>query len=165
LRILCLVIAVVIAVALQATWLAMLNLPGGLAPDLVLVMTLLLGLLYGSETGLFFGLGAGFLLDLLTGGVVGIGTMVKMAAGFSAGLLEKAVYKENLLLPILVVGSGTLIFGSAELLLRMALRANYHFGWTMITGLFPLAIYNALAAPLLYRLIRRTDSYLLERAR
>ena len=69
-RALILSIYVILAVAIQATWLA--HLPGQVTPDLVLIMVVSLGLLRGPDQGLVFGILAGFFMDLLSGGIIGI---------------------------------------------------------------------------------------------
>lgn len=162
-RFLILSIGVILAVALQATWLATLNLPGGVVPDLILAMVISYGLLRGPDEGLMFGLVAGFFTDLLAGGIVGVGALAKMAAGFSAGLLEKTIFKDNLLIPVIAVFAGSLVFESATVLMYMAFNANYHFFPTLIFTIFPLAFYNALVAPFLCYFLLKMEDYLAQR--
>ena len=163
-RFLILSIGVILGIAIQATWLASMNLPGLVIPDFILIMVISYGLLHGSDEGLIFGVLAGFLMDLLSGGLVGVQALSKMAAGFAAGFMEKNIFKDNLLVPAIAVFIGTLIFESFNILMFVAFNANYQFGRTLISAIFPLAFYNALFAPLLYQFLLKLDHYFEQRA-
>ncbi|NLW45878.1 MAG: rod shape-determining protein MreD [Firmicutes bacterium] len=163
-RVLFLIIGAIIGIALQSTWLASLNLPGNIVPDLVLIMVISYSLLRGPEEGLFFGLAAGLFLDLVAGGVIGIQTITKTIAGFTAGLLEKTIFKDNLLVPVLAVFAGTLVFESISVLMYLSFHGNYNFWLLLITAIFPLALYNAALAPIIYRLFLKMERFIEERS-
>lgn len=163
-RVLFLSIGAILGIALQATWLADLNLPGNIVPDLILIMVISYSLLRGPDEGLFFGLAAGLFLDLVAGGVIGIQTISKTFAGFSAGLLEKTIFKDNLLVPVLAVFAGTLVFESFSVLMHLSFQGNYNFWLLLISAIFPLALYNAVLAPVIYRLFLKMECFLEERS-
>ena len=163
-RLLILSLSVIVAVALQATWLAGLHLPGQVTPDLVLILVISIGLLRGPDEGLIFGLAAGFFVDLLSGGIVGIQAVTKMAAGFLVGLLEKTIFKDNLVLPTLAVFGATVIFETFHIVMYQAFNANYHLSLTFVTLILPMAVYNAVLTPPLYFGVLKLDRYAAERA-
>jgi rod shape-determining protein MreD len=162
-RFLILSIGVILGVALQATWLAWLNLPGRVTPDLILIMVISYGLLRGSDEGFIFGFLAGFFVDLLSGGIIGIGALSKMAAGFVAGLLEKTIFKDNLLIPLIAAFFGTLVFESFSVLMYMAFNSNYQFFHTLIFTILPLAFYNAIFAPLICFFLLKMEHFIVQR--
>jgi len=162
-RVLILSIGTILGVALQATWLTSLNLPGNIVPDLILIMVISYGLLRGPDEGLFFGLAAGLFLDLVAGGVIGIQTLSKTAAGFTAGLLEKTIFKDNLLVPVIAALAGTLIFESFSLLMQLSFHGNYNYWLLLISAIIPLALYNAVFAPFIYRLFLKMEHFITER--
>ena len=157
-------LAVVFGLILQATVFAELNLFGlGLIPDLTLIIIITYGLLKGPWYGAVLGLAAGLAADLLAGGViVGVGALAKMATGFLAGLLEKAIFKDNLLVPFLTLLAGTVVCESIFLLINTAL--GWHFGslFHMLARLAGISVYNAILAPLIYRQFYRWESRLIE---
>jgi rod shape-determining protein MreD len=157
-------IAVVLGTAIQSTWLSSMHLPGSVKPDLVLILVISYGLLRGVYHGAGFGLLAGLFMDLLSGNVIGIGALVKMAAGFSAGLLEKTIFKDNLLVPALAGFVGTLFFETFDLIMHLSFHANYHFGLAFISIVFPESLYNAILAPIVYYFLLELESVLAERA-
>lgn len=163
-RVLFLGIGTILSIALQATWFADLNLPGNIVPDLILIMVISYSLLRGPDEGLFFGLAAGLFLDLVAGGVIGIQTLSKTIAGFTAGLLEKNIFKDNLLVPLLAAFTGTLVFESFSALIHLSFHGNYNFWLLLISTIIPLALYNAVLAPVIYRLFLIMERFIEERS-
>ena len=162
-RVLILSIGVVLGVALQATWLADLNLPGAMVPDLILIMVISYGLLRGPDKGLFFGLAAGLFLDLVSGGVIGVQTLSKTLGGFTAGLLEKTIFKDNLLVPALAAFIGTIVLESFNVLMYISFHGNYNFWLALVSAIIPLAIYNGAFAPVIYHLLLKMERFIVEK--
>lgn len=162
-RVLILSIGAVLVVALQATWLADLNFPGDIVPDLILIMVISYGLLRGPDEGLFFGLAAGLFLDLVAGGLIGIQTMSKSIAGFSAGLLEKTIFKDNLLVPVIAALIGTIVLESLNVLMYLSFHGNYNYWLVLVSAIFPLSVYNALFAPVIYHLFLKMERFIAEK--
>ena len=59
----------------------------GLQPDLTLILAILTGYLFGKADGLWVGLGAGFLRDMLAGRTLGLGMLLLMYAALLARVL------------------------------------------------------------------------------
>jgi rod shape-determining protein MreD len=161
-RALILSIGVILAVAIQATWLA--HLPGHVTPDLVLIMVVSLGLLRGPDQGLVFGILAGFFMDLLSGGIIGVQALTKMALGFTSGFMEKTIFKDNILIPAITVFVATLVFESFNIIMYVAFNAHYNFFRTFLSTILPMAIYNAIFTPLIYYLVLKMERWMVERA-
>jgi rod shape-determining protein MreD len=84
-RILGIVVATVVALALQTTLMRFLS--GTTAVDLVLVVVVYVALLFGPVAGLLTGTFAGLIQDALSIGVIGIGGLAKTIVGFLAGVI------------------------------------------------------------------------------
>jgi len=84
-RILGIVVATVVALALQTTLMRFLS--GTTAVDLVLVVVVYVALLFGPVTGLLTGSFAGLIQDALSIGVIGIGGLSKTIVGFLVGVV------------------------------------------------------------------------------
>lgn len=157
-RILAIALATVFGLILQATILAGFDPFGlGLRPDLVLIVVVTCGLLRGPWYGAAVGLAAGLVADLFVGGVLGLGALAKMVTGFLAGLFEKLIFKDNLLVPAIAVFFGTFAAEAIFLSIRSAL------GWPagslshLLLRLVLLAAYNAFLAPFVYRPFYRLE--------
>jgi rod shape-determining protein MreD len=158
-------IGLILSVAIQATWLhALYFLPGQVVPDLILLMTISYGLLKGSDQGFLLGFAGGFFMDLISGGLIGVQALTKMATGFVAGLMEKNIFKDNLLVPALAAFIGTLFCEMSNILLYMAFSAEYNFFHALFFNILPEAVYNSILAPLVYYLFLKLERYLIKRA-
>ncbi len=157
------VLTVVFGLILQATVVAELNLFGlGLKPDFVLITVISYGLLKGPIYGAGLGLGAGLVADLFCGGVLGIGALSRMVVGFLAGLLEKTIFKDNLLVPALSLLAGTFVAEGIFLLVHSALAWNFGSILFLIPRLLAISILNAMVAPIIYRQFYRLELHLAE---
>jgi rod shape-determining protein MreD len=154
-------ITVVFGLILQATVFRQLNFFGlGLVPDLVLILVVSYGLLKGPWYGAAIGLAAGLVGDLAAGGLIGIGALAKSITGFLAGLLEKTIFKDNLLVPALSLLAGTIIAETIFLVVNAAL--NQYFGgfFALMPRLLAMALYNAILAPPIYHQFYRLETRL-----
>ena len=145
------------SIVLQSTIFARINL-FGVIPDLILVVTVCFGLLYGSLSGLYVGLAGGFLLDLAGGGILGINVLTKALLGYGAGYVGKTVFKDNIFIPLATVAIATL---AGEITAFLFLTA---FGWQgrffnyLFTTILPLTFYHLLlTAPVYFLFLRRLN--------
>jgi rod shape-determining protein MreD len=163
-RLLCLAVSVILSVVIQATWIAQLNLPAQVKPDLVLVIVISYALLKGPYIGTNVGLFAGFFMDLVSGNIIGGGVLTKMVAGLTAGMLEKTIFKDNLLVPTIAVFGGTIIFETLNLVIQLSFGVNLAFFYMLLHIILPMAFYNAILAPLIYQLLFTIERLISERA-
>lgn len=152
-----LLITLLFSIALQSTVLAKISL-FGVTPDLILVITVCYGLLYGPVKGLFFGLLGGFLLDLSGGGILGLHTLIKAVLGYGAGFLEKTVFKDNILVPALALVIATFMQGVISLLILITFDWQGRFLTHFVYTVLPLSIYHPLlTVPVYYGVLKLTD--------
>ncbi|MFJ6749974.1 MULTISPECIES: rod shape-determining protein MreD [unclassified Streptomyces] len=155
---------VVLALVIQVSILARLQLPGAV-PDLLLLIVLGLALVYGHVSGALVGFGAGLLADLAPPSDHAIGryALVLCVIGYVAGLTKPdSGHHRSATVPLMVVigaaiGSTLLYAGVGSLVGDTAAR---HVG---IVGLLLSAtLYDLLLAPFIVPLVmalaRRTDS-------
>ncbi len=129
----------------------------GVKPDLVLMFVILYALLHGPKEGLLIGLLGGLLQDFLFGQFVGMNALPKLTVGYMFGILERKIYKENLLIPIAAIFLGTFINETILYLLRQVSYLLGHAGGTSLNYLesvrhviLSTAVYNSCLAPLIY---------------
>lgn len=132
---------------------------GGVIPNVVLVVAVTCGLLFGWQVGLAAGFAGGLLVDLTLGVLIGSNALALGTVGFLAGLLEAHVFKDNLLLAALggVVGS---LLGQTFLLVCLLIFGH---GVTLAefrSTLLPSLIYDTLLCLLVYWRIYRHYNYL-----
>ncbi|MGI6224882.1 MAG: rod shape-determining protein MreD [Peptococcales bacterium] len=121
----------------------------GVKPDLLLIIVIFFALFNGPRQGAFIGLGLGLLEDLFQAKYFGLNAASKLTTGLIIGFMEKRIYKDNFLVPILVLFIGSFI--------HMA----FYYLYTNIVGYsvgvhdffrvaVPFAIYNMCFAPFTY---------------
>ena len=71
-----------------------------MVPNLILVVTVAAGLLYGRKCGIFAGVISGLLTDALYGSVIGIGILIYSVVGYLCGAASKLYFEEDLTVPI-----------------------------------------------------------------
>ncbi|HHZ20831.1 MAG TPA: rod shape-determining protein MreD [Firmicutes bacterium] len=158
-----LAIIITVALVLQTTVIPFLS-PLGLIPDFILLLTLSYGLLKGPFFGVSVGFTSGFIMDFASGdGVLGVNALAKMVAGLLCGLMEKNVFKDNLLVPAIAAFVLTLIHDLILFLVLFALGWQLRFLYHFLRYTLPLSLYHALLAPLVYYCVYRLERYLLLR--
>jgi len=103
------------AVAVLALGMLQVSLPDRTAghfvkPDLLLVLPVLAGFLFGPVEGAVVGLAAGFFRDAFAGGTIGVGMLVALYAGLLSGILFQRLFRKGFfaaLLQVLIVCATT----------------------------------------------------------
>lgn len=149
-RYLKLTILILSSLILQSTVFSHLTLAGA-KPDIALILIVLYAIIYGSKEGALAGITAGLLQDLMFGQYLGINILTKVTVGYLFGLLERRIYKENLLIPVIVVFVGTLANEVLLYLFRLAIGIStgdfiYIRGIILYT-----AVYNGILTLFIYR--------------
>lgn len=126
---------------LQSTLVAVAGV-AGVTPDVPLILTVLIALRYGPESGCLAGFVAGLLQDATGGGLVGVQALTKGLAGFGMGLLVGRFWVSNPLVQV----PGLVLLSIAEGLGRFLLLQMFHypaaFGDLMLHVILPQALYN-----------------------
>ncbi|GAA2440510.1 rod shape-determining protein MreD [Streptomyces macrosporus] len=154
---------VVVALVVQVSVLARLQLPGAV-PDLLLLTVLGLALVYGHTGGALIGFGAGLLADLAPPAdhAVGRYALVLCVVGYAAGLTkpENGQYR-SATVPMLVVAgaalSSTLLYAGVGALVGDTAARHVGLGGLLLTA----TVYDLLLAPFtvpaIMALARRTQ--------
>jgi rod shape-determining protein MreD len=114
----------------------------GIAPDLPLVLTVLVALRRGPEAGCLVGFMAGLAQDVAGGGLIGVQALTKALAGFAMGLLVGRLWVSSPLVQV----PGLVLLTVAEGLARFFLLQFFHYpaalGQLMVHVVLPQALYN-----------------------
>ena len=123
------------------------------APDIPLIVVVLLALRRGPEFGCAAGFAAGLLQDVAAGGLIGVQALTKALVGFGLGT---AAGRLRVTQPLVQV-PGLVLLTIAEAVVRFALLQLFRypapFGEMMVYVVLPQAIYNGfLGAALVFAL-------------
>ena len=115
---------------------------GDVAPDLPLILVVLLALRRGPEFGCIAGFAAGLLQDAAGGGIIGVQALTKALVGFAVGALAGGLRETQPLVQV----PGLALLTVVEGLVRFGLLKLFHFpapfGELMIYVVLPQALYN-----------------------
>ena len=121
----------------------------GVKPDLLLIIVIFFALFNGSRQGAFVGLGLGLLEDLFQAKYFGLNAASKLITGLIIGFMEKRIYKENFLVPVLVLFFGSLIHITFYYLFTNIVGYSVSFQ-QFVRIAIPFAIYNMCFSPFVY---------------
>ncbi len=133
----------------------------GIKPNLLLVLAVCAGLLTGSSEGAVIGFFAGLAHDLATGTVFGLYALLSAAAGYLTGMINRRLYRDNIIVLIAAVFAASVVFESAvfllfgwgELLTGSLMGEAAKIGFAVTRIILPEAAYNCLASVPLYYII------------
>lgn len=131
----------------------------GIAPNVVLVVVVVYGLLFGWEMGIAAGVLGGLLLDLTTNQLIGSHVLALAAVGLMVGLVEEGVFKDNLLLPLIGGFLGSLVGQIVLVGCIWLFRRSFPLG-DLRAALLPTALYDVILCVLVYTRIYKYYRYL-----
>ena len=115
---------------------------GDVAPDLPLILVVLLALRRGPEFGCIAGFAAGLLQDAAGGGLIGVQALTKGLVGFAVGALAGGLRGTQPLVQV----PGLALLTVVEGVVRFGLLKLFHFpapfGELMVYVVLPQALYN-----------------------
>lgn len=149
-RYLTLTILFLVSLILQSTVFSYLTI-AGVKPDLILIIVIFFAILHGPKEGTLAGIIGGLLQDLAFGQNLGMNVLTKVVIGYLCGLLERKVYKENLLIPMIIIFIGTFLNELMLYLFRLAVDISTG-SFIYVRGIILIsAIYNSLLTVFVYK--------------
>jgi rod shape-determining protein MreD len=132
---------------------------GDIAPDLPLILVVLLALRRGPELGCVAGFAMGLLQDAAGGGLIGVQALTKALVGFAVGALAGELRGTQPLVQV----PGLALLTIVEGLVRFGLLKLFHFpapfGELMIYVVLPQAIYNGFLGAALVLALAWAETY------
>jgi rod shape-determining protein MreD len=153
-------VAILAAVVLQTALLDRLPLPGGSAPNLVLVLVVTLALASGPAEGMLAGFGAGLALDIAppASNLLGLSALVFCVIGYGCGRLRGPL-ERSAWLPLAVVALGVAA-GEALYALAGMTFGDPDITWQSVRQVLPVSVaYDILLCPFVLWAVVRFGGY------
>ena len=125
-RVIILGILITICFVLQTALFPFLEI-AGIAPDLMLILTVSFGLMRGRKEGMLVGFFCGFLYDVYFGYAIGPFMILYMILGYCNGFFHRLYLVEDVLLPIIIILVDDLIFNFATYVIFFLMRNRLEF--------------------------------------
>lgn len=125
----------------------------GITPNLIVIFVVSYGILRGRLAGGIVGLFLGILMDLFFFQVVGFQTLLFFYIGIVAGYFNKDFYKENYVLPIVLISCVDFLYGLIMYIFTYLIRGRLDIGYYVVNTMIPEVIYTLLVGIFIYRLL------------
>jgi rod shape-determining protein MreD len=151
-RFIIILLEIIVCFLLQTTvfqWAALAH----VSPNLLLILTVAVGLMRGRTEGLFIGLICGLLMDLCYGYVIGLYALIYMVIGYLNGFCHRIFVKDDLTIPIVLVGVSEFIYFFYNYVVEYLLKGKLNILFYLVRIGLPEIIYTVLVSILLYKIL------------
>lgn len=126
---------------------------GGIAPNLLIVLTAAFGFMRNEKEGLIIGFFCGLLCDIFFGDVIGFYALVYMYIGYLNGKFSGVFYPEDIKLPMALIVVSDLSYGMLCYISLFLLRGKLDFPFYFLNIILPEMVYTTVVTLLLYPLV------------
>lgn len=141
---------ILVGYLLQSTLFSVLSL-GGVAPNILLILTASFGFMRGKKEGMFVGFFAGIILDIIFGNIIGFYALVYVLIGYLNGFFTSIFYPEDIKLPMVLITSSELIYCIVIYLFLFLIQGKTNFGYYFLHIILPEIAYTILVTILVYK--------------
>ena len=134
---------------------------GSIAPNLILILCISMGLMRGRKSGMWTGFFCGFLVDMFYGSVFGFYALIYMYIGFLSGYAHRICYDDDVKVPIFLAGAGDILYGLAVYALQFLLRGRLGLGTYLSRIILPETFYTIILTLIVYRVFYYINYHLM----
>jgi rod shape-determining protein MreD len=124
-------------------------------PDFVLIVLSIAAFLLGPMPGQIMGFVTGMVLDILSGGLLGITAFTYTLIGFGVGVVGGMIYGRNILISIMLLFFVTILKAALLSLVAALFLEPGYFGYFAQGRIFLEAVMNCLLTPPFFFIIMR----------
>lgn len=113
-----------------------------ISPNTAIIIIVSFSILRYEIEGAIIGFFSGLLQDIFFGNVIGLNALLYMLIGYACGKPYKIFYKENYLLPLILVFSSTVIYNFSYYILNFFFQGRMDSVYYLRYIIIPETIYN-----------------------
>lgn len=152
-------ILILIAYLIESTMLSILPI-GGVAPNLLIILTSCFGFMRGKNDGMFIGFISGLVIDVLFGRVIGFYALIYMVIGYLNGFFASIFYPEDIKLPMVLITSSELIYCFLVYVFLFLVQGKLNFGYYFLHVILPEIVYTIFVTIIIYKVILYINEWL-----
>lgn len=145
-------VTVILCFLLQTTVFQSLALAGEV-PNLMLVVVVAIAYMRGKKEGMYVGFASGMLIDLIYGDLIGMNAVLMVLVGYLVGICNEIYYRDQLSVPIILVGVSDFLFNFVFYIFNFLLRGRFHVLYYIWYTILPEMVYTVLVACVLYKVL------------
>ena len=144
-----LVFVILIGFVMQTTVFQTLSF-GGIAPNLLIIITSSYGFMYGRKYGMVVGFICGLLMDVFYGNVLGYYALIYLYIGAANGIFRRVFYQNDIMLPLALITASDFIYSFVVYVLLFLLRGRFDFVFYLKDIILPELVYTIFITVFLY---------------
>ncbi len=150
---------ILISYLIQSTMIRILPM-GGVAPNLLIILTSSFGFMRGKKDGMFIGFISGFVIDILFGKIFGFYALVYLVIGYLNGFFASIFYPEDIKLPMVLITSSELVYCFMIYVFRFLIQGKLRFGYYFVHVILPEIVYTLFVTIIVYKIILNINEWL-----
>jgi len=131
----------------------------GVAPNLILILTIVFSFLFNEKHGIIFGVIFGLLSDLSFSEVIGISALCYFLIALSIEGLKKFIYRDNVISVIFISAFGTLLYNILYWGISGVFGGNIDFVYMLFKQPVSIVYNSILVLPIYWFLVRKVIRY------
>ena len=131
-----------------------------ISPNLMIIIVSSFGFMRGKKEGLFIGFFCGLLLDIFSGGILGLYALLYMYIGYLNGRFRKLFYPEDIKLPMLLIAGSDMSYNLIVYFLLFLFRNRYDIQFYFLNIMIPELVYTMVITIFLYFIILKINQRL-----
>lgn len=135
----------------------------GIKPNMSVLIIVSYAILRGDIEGAIVGFFSGLLHDIYFGNVIGVHALLGFVLGFICGKPFKNFFHDNDFLPLILVGTGTILYEFCYYFLTYLFSANIDLAFYAQRIILPTTIYTIAFTIPVYRLVMLINKWLSNR--
>lgn len=150
-RIIAVALIIIFNIVLQSTFVQEIAI-GGITMNLLMITVVSFALIRGKIEGAVIGFLIGLMQDVFFGNVIGFYALLYMYIGFFGGFINRALYKDNIMIPLLVISGADLIFNLVIYIITYLFRGRTDFLYYFGNIILPELVYTTFISIFIYKL-------------
>lgn len=133
---------------------------GGVAPNILIILTASFGFMRGKKEGMLVGFICGLAMDIVFGNLLGFYAMIYMIIGYLNGFFTSIFYPEDIKLPMVLISSSELIYCFLIYFFQFLIQGRTNIGYYFVHIILPEIVYTVLVTILVYKGILFVNEWL-----
>ncbi len=134
---------------LQTTLFQALNF-GGISPNILIIITVSYGFMYGKKCGMIVGFLCGMLMDIFYGNVLGFYALVYLYIGAANGVFHSIFYQDDIKLPLVLILASDFAYSFTCYVLLYLLRRRFDMIFYFKKIIIPEIVYTIFVTVFIY---------------
>ncbi len=123
---------------------------GGISPNILIIITVSYGFMYGKKCGMVTGFLCGLLMDVFYGDVLGFYALVYLYIGAANGVFHSIFYQDDIKLPLVLILASDFVYSFTCYVLLYLLRSRFDIIFYLKHVILPEVVYTIFVTVFIY---------------